>query len=92
MTLPTSETYIIDIVLNQVMSIESVALHPLSNVDSFILQLHYYQRYYLEIKSNIGVRAIKGFSNQQANLIRIILLGTNDGYPANHVSFRIVMR
>ena len=90
MTLPTNEKYAIDIALNRVMSIISVSLDPRSNVDSFLLQLHYYQRYYLEIKSNIGQKVIEGFSNQQANLIRIILLGTSDRSPANRISIKIV--
>ncbi|CAF4616934.1 unnamed protein product, partial [Rotaria magnacalcarata] len=36
----TTDEYTIDIVLNKTMSIDSVTLNPLSNVDSFKIQCH----------------------------------------------------
>ena len=92
MQLPTYEEYKIDIYLSSAMSIESVTLHPLSNVDSFKIQLHNARGYYLEIKSIIGLKTISGLTNQQANLIRILLLGTTDGTAPTHVSFKIVIQ
>ncbi|CAF1380954.1 unnamed protein product [Rotaria magnacalcarata] len=85
----TTDEYTIDIVLNKTMSIDSVTLNPLSNVDSFKIQCHNSHGYYLEIKSIIGWKTINGLANTQANLIRIILLGTEDGNPPNHISIKI---
>lgn len=90
MIFPSAEEYVIDIHLTVTMSIDSIMLHPNSNVDSFKVQLHNVHGYYLEIKSNIGYKTIGGLANQQANLIRIILLGTQDGSPPNHISLTIV--
>lgn len=92
MDFPTAEEYIIDIVLNKTMSIDSITLNPLTNVDSFKTQLHNSHGYYLEIKSIIGSKVILGLGNAQANLIRIILLGTEDGNPPSHVSIKIVKK
>ncbi|CAF4677510.1 unnamed protein product, partial [Rotaria sp. Silwood1] len=85
----TTEEYIIDIVLSRTMSIDSITLNPLTNVDSFKIQCHNSHGYYLEIKSIIGSKTINGLANTQANLIRIILLGTEDGNPPNHISIKI---
>ena len=90
MTFPTVEEYTIDIHLAVTMSIDSIMLHPRSNVDSFKVQLHNAHGYYLEIKSTIGYKTIGGLANQQANLIRIIFLGTRDGSPPSHISLTIV--
>lgn len=90
MSFPTAEEYTIDIHLTATMSIDSIMLHPRTNVDSFKVQLHNAHGYYLEIKSNIGYKTIDGLANQQANLIRIIFLGTEDGMAPNHVSLTIV--
>ncbi len=90
MSFPTAESYTIDIVLNVTMTIESITLHSASNVDSFIVQFHYSHRYYLEIFSVIGSKNVNGLENTQANLIRIILIGTEDGNPPNHISIKIV--
>ncbi|CAF4414858.1 unnamed protein product, partial [Rotaria sp. Silwood2] len=89
MDFPTTEEYIIDIVLSKTMAIDSIALNSLSNVDSFKIQCHNSHGYYLEIKSIIGWKTINGLANTQANLIRIILLGTEDGNPPNHISIKI---
>ncbi|CAF1076014.1 unnamed protein product [Rotaria sordida] len=89
MDFPTTEEYIIDIVLSKTMSMDSITLNPLSNVDSFKIQCHNSHGYYLEIKSIIGWKTINGLANTQANLIRIILLGTEDGNPPNHISIKI---
>ncbi|CAF3566775.1 unnamed protein product [Rotaria sp. Silwood1] len=88
----TTEEYIIDIVLSRTMSIDSITLNPLTNVDSFKIQCHNSHGYYLEIKSIIGSKTINGLANTQANLIRIILLGTEDGNPPNHISIKIKNR
>ncbi|CAF4387870.1 unnamed protein product, partial [Rotaria socialis] len=85
----TTDEYTIDIVLNKTMSIDSITLNPLSNVDSFKIQCHNSHGYYLEIKSIIGWKTINGLANTHANLIRIILLGTEDGNPPNHISIKI---
>ena len=90
MVLPTAEEYTIDVVLTTTMSIDSITLHPRTNVDSFRVQLHNTHGYYLEVKSNIGHKVISGFAQTQASLIRIILLGTADSLPANHVAMKIV--
>jgi hypothetical protein len=90
MDFPTGEEYIIDIVLTSTMSIDSITLNSLTNVDSFKIQLHNTHGYYLEIKSIVGWKTISGLANAQANLIRIILLGTEDGNPPNRVSIKIV--
>lgn len=84
------DKYIIDIVLSQIMTIDSITFHPSSNVDSFIVQLHHHHTYYLEITSVIGSKTVNGLDNTQANLIRIIILGTEDGNPPKHISLRIV--
>jgi hypothetical protein len=86
----TTEIHTIDIVLTLTLAIDSIAFHSLSNIDSFIIQLHRSHRYYLEIPSNIGSKSISKLDNAQANLIRIIILGTEDGNPPNHVSIKIV--
>lgn len=88
----TVGTHTIDIFLVSTLAIVSVTFHPLTNIDSFILQLHHSQRYYLEIMSNIGSKSINKLDNVPATLIRIIILGTEDGYPPNHVSIEIVKR
>ena len=88
----TIGTHTIDIVLALTLAINSVEFHPLSNIDSFILQLHQSHQYYLEIMSNIGSKSINQLDNVQANLIRIIILGTYDGNPPNQVSIKIVKR
>jgi hypothetical protein len=90
MDFPTREIYTIDIVLTMTMTIESITLNPLSNVDSFIVQFHNAHRYYLEIPSVIGWKTVNGLENAQANLIRIIILGTEDENPPNHISIKIV--
>ncbi|CAF1246783.1 unnamed protein product [Adineta steineri] len=85
----TVETHTIDIVLTSTLAIDSITFHSLSNIDSFIIQLHHSHRYYLEITSNIGSKSINKLGNVQANLIRIIILGTEDGFPPNHISLKI---
>ncbi|CAF4245068.1 unnamed protein product [Adineta steineri] len=85
----TVETHTIDIVLASTLAIDSITFHSLSNIDSFIIQLHHSHRYYLEITSNIGSKSINKLGNVQANLIRIIILGTEDGSPPNHISLKI---
>ncbi|CAF4254763.1 unnamed protein product, partial [Adineta steineri] len=85
----TVETHTIDIVLASTLAIDSITFHSLSNIDSFIIQLHHSHRYYLEITSNIGSKSINKLGNVQANLIRIIILGTEDGFPPNHISLKI---
>lgn len=87
----SSEEYIIDIYLVKTMAVDSIAFHPLTNIDSFKIQLHNANGYYLEIRSVIGQKAITGLTNQQANLIRIIILGTDDGYPPKSVALTIVI-
>jgi hypothetical protein len=91
MDFPTGEEYIIDIVLTSTMCIDSITFNPLTNVDSFKIQLHNSHGYYLEIKSIIGWKTISGLGNAQASLIRIIILGTEDENAPNHVSIKIVM-
>jgi hypothetical protein len=88
----TRETYTIDIIFTITMTIESITLNPASNVDSFKVQLHMSQKYYLEISSVVGSKIIDGLDNEHANYIRIIIDGTEDGAPPNRVSFRIVKR
>jgi len=90
MDFPTRDTYTIDIVLTITMTIESITLNPSSNVDSFLVQFHTSHKYYLEIPSIIGYKTVNGLENAQANLLRIIILGTEDGNPPNHISFKIV--
>jgi len=90
MDFPTSEIYTIEIALTSIMTIESVAINSASNVDSFNVQFHFYNRYYLEISSTIPSKIITGLDDTQANFVRIILLGTDDGNPPRHVSFKIV--
>jgi hypothetical protein len=90
MDFSTREIYTIDILLTATMAIESITLNPTSNVDSFIVQFHNSHRYYLEIPSVIGSKTVNGLDNAQANLIRIIISGTEDGNPPNHISIKIV--
>lgn len=90
MDFPTTDVYTIDIILAITMTIDSITFNSLSNVDSFIVQLHHSHRYYLEIRSVVGVKTIDGLDSAQANLIRIIILGTEDGNPPNHISIQIV--
>jgi hypothetical protein len=90
MDFSTRDTYTIDIVLTMTMTIESITLNPSSNVDSFLVQFHNSHKYYLEIPSIIGYKTVNGLENAQANLLRIIILGTEDGNPPNHISFKIV--
>lgn len=92
MDFTTTEEYTIDILLSRTMAIDSITLNPSSNVDSFKIQCHNSHGYYLEIKSIIGWKTINGLANTQTNLIRIILLGTEDGNPPNHISIKIVKR
>jgi hypothetical protein len=86
----TLEEYTIDIILTITMAIDSVSLHSLTNVDSFKVQLHNSHGYYLEVTSSIGDKFIDGFAHTQAKLIRITLIGTEDGNPPSHVSIKIV--
>ncbi|CAF1547275.1 unnamed protein product, partial [Adineta ricciae] len=87
----TVGTHTIDIFLVSTLAIASVTFHPLTNIDSFILQLHHSHRYYLEITSNIGSKSINKLDNVPASLIRIIILGTEDGYPPNHINRGVVL-
>jgi hypothetical protein len=88
----TTGTHTIDIVLALTLAIDSIAFHPASNIDSFTVQLHHSHQYYLEITSNIGSKNINELNYVQGNLIRIIILGTEDGNPPSHVSIAIVKR
>ena len=90
MNFPTREAYHIDIILTHTMTIDSITLNPASNVDLFNVQLHMSHRYYLEISSIVGSKVISGLDNAQANFIRITIVGTEDGLPPSHVSFKIV--
>lgn len=90
MTFHTREIYHIDIILTNTMTIDSITLNPSSNVDLFSVQLHMFQRYYLEVSSVVGSKVIGGLDNVQANFIRITIDGTEDGHAPNHISFKIV--
>ena len=43
-------------------------------------------------ENNVGWKIIDGSENTLTNLLRIIILGTDDGNPPNHVSIKIVKR
>ena len=90
MNFPTAEEYIIDIILSKTMSISSVALNALSNVNNFVIQLHNTHGYYLEIKSSIDQKIVNVSETAQTNLLRIIILGTDDGDVPSRVSIKIV--